>query len=127
MTITHFIKPYTRCASTLLRRMACCLRAGSVNCPPKGVTLLYDAIQGSKQVDKSAVQMNTSLIFPLDRYMEEQLRTWLKQASQVWVQVSLLRSDLSKTRMKRERGRGGHDPAGQPVSQVRVVVAAILC
>ncbi|XP_045127001.1 uncharacterized protein LOC123513695 isoform X2 [Portunus trituberculatus] len=52
------------------------------------------------------------------KFMEEQLRVWLKQASQVWVQVSLLRGDLSKARVKRERRRGGHDPTGQPVSQI---------
>ncbi|MPC53581.1 hypothetical protein E2C01_047476 [Portunus trituberculatus] len=39
------------------------------------------------------------------KFMEEQLRVWLKQASQVWVQVSLLRGDLSKARVKRERRR----------------------
>lgn len=54
----------------------------------------------------------------LYRFMEDQLRGWLKQASQVWVQVALLRADLSKARAKRERRRGGHDPAGQPVSQI---------
>ncbi|XP_063848739.1 uncharacterized protein LOC135093401 [Scylla paramamosain] len=54
----------------------------------------------------------------IHKFMEEQLRVWLKQASQVWVQVSLLRGDLSKARVKRERRRGGHDPTGHPVSQI---------
>lgn len=37
----------------------------------------------------------------------------------MWVQVALLRADLGKARAKRERQKGGHEPAGQPVSQVR--------
>lgn len=52
--------------------------------------------------------------------MEEQIRGRLRQVSHVWVQVALIRTQLSKLRSRLDKGREGEDgdPDGQRTSQV---------
>ncbi|KAG7174575.1 hypothetical protein Hamer_G016481 [Homarus americanus] len=54
------------------------------------------------------------------RFMEDQVRGDLKQTSQVWVEVALLRAHLAKLKSRLEQGHEGPDadPDTQPTSQV---------